>query len=84
MRIAYFTHAPCVGNDFALMAIHAIERACIELHVEFQDRLQTLIDRAHEQDGNVHDRWRQNGDAFTTYEVANHRHLVNRTQSEPK
>ena len=37
----------------------------IELHVEFPDRLQMLIDCAHEQDGNFHDRWRENSDAFT-------------------
>ena len=38
----------------------------VALHVEFRDRLQTLIDCAHEQDGNFHDRWRQNSDAFTS------------------
>ena len=44
--------------------ILAIEH--VGLHVEFRDRLKTLIDCAHEQDGNFHDRWRQNSDAFTS------------------
>ena len=56
VRIADFTHA----SGMILFAM-AIEH--VELHVEFQDRLQTLIDRAREQDGNLHDRWKQNGDA---------------------
>ena len=60
MRIAYFTHA-------ARMILRAI---VIELHVEFRDRLQTLIDRAQKQDGNFHDRWGQNGDAFTFHLAA--------------
>ena len=38
----------------------------IKLHVEFRDRLQMLISCAHEQDGNFQDRWRKNGDAFTS------------------
>ena len=40
--IAYFTHAS--GMILYVMAIEHVE-----LHVEFQDRLQTLIDCAHEQ-----------------------------------
>ena len=48
MRIAYFTHA--LGMILYAMAIEHVE-----LHVEFRDRLQTLIDCAHEQDGNFHD-----------------------------
>ena len=59
MRIAYFTHAS--GVILYAMAIGHVER-----HVEFRDRLGTLIDRAHEQDGYFHDRWRQNGDVFTS------------------
>ena len=42
------------------------ESVWLEALVEFQDRLQTLIDCAHGQDGNFHDSWRQNGDAFTS------------------
>ena len=38
----------------------------VELHVELWDRLQTLIDCVHEQDGNLHNRWRQSNDAFTS------------------
>ena len=53
----YFT---CVRNAMA------IERVELHVHVEFRDRLQTLIDCAHEQDGNFHDRWRQISDAFTS------------------
>ena len=60
VRIAYFTHAR-VGYDFVCDG----DRAC-RATVEFQDRLQTLIDCAHEQDGNFHDSWRQNSDAFTS------------------
>ena len=52
--IAYFMHAS--GMILYAMAIE---------HVEFRDTLQTLIDCAHEQDGNIHDSW-QNGDAFTS------------------
>ena len=58
VRIAYFTHA-------SAMILYAMAIEHIELHVDFQDRLQTLIDRAHKQGGNFHDSWRQNGDAFT-------------------
>ena len=58
MRIAYFT--PAAGMILYAMAIE---------HVEFRDRLQTLIDCAHEQDGNFHDRWRQNSDAFTSVAI---------------
>ena len=43
-RIANFTQAS--GMILYAMAIE---------HVEFRDRLQTLIDCAHEQDGNFHD-----------------------------
>ena len=35
-------------------------------NVEFRDRLQPLINRAHEQEGNFQDRWRQNSDEFTS------------------
>ena len=59
MRIAYFTHA-------SGMILYAMAIEHVELHVEFQDRLQTLIDCAHGQDGNFHDRWRQNSNAFTS------------------
>ena len=55
VRIAYFTHA----SGIILYAM-AIEH--VELHVEFQDRLQTLIDCAH-------DRWRQNSDAFSSVAI---------------
>ena len=44
VRIAYFTHVSGI-----ILYVMAIEHA--ELHVEFRDRLQTLIDCAHEQDG---------------------------------
>ena len=47
MRIASFTQAS--GMILYTMAIEHVE-----LHVEFQDRLQTLIDRAHEQDSNFY------------------------------
>ena len=47
------------------MILYAMAIEHVQLCVEFQDRLQTLIDRAHEQDGNFHDSWRQNGDALT-------------------
>ena len=57
--IAYFTHA-------SGMIVYAMVIEHVELHVEFRDRLQTLIDCAHEQDGNFHDHWRQNSDAFTS------------------
>ena len=56
MRIAYFTLA--AGMILCAMMI--------ELHVEFRNRLQTLIDRAYEQDGNFHDRLRE------VYEIAMH------------
>ena len=59
VRIAYYTHA-------SGMILYAMAIEHVELHVEFRDRLQTLIDCAHEQDGNFHDRWRQNSDAFTS------------------
>ena len=59
VRIAYFMHA----SEMILYAM-AIEH--VELYVEFRDRLQTLIDCAYEQDGNFHDRWRQNNVAFTS------------------
>ena len=59
VRIAYFTHA-------SGMILYAMAIEHVELHIEFQDQLQTLIDCAHEQDGNFHDRWRQNSDAFTS------------------
>ena len=52
-------YCSCVGYDFVCDG----DRAC-KATVEFQDRLQTLIDCAHEQDGNFHDSWRQNGNAF--------------------
>ena len=58
-RIAYFTHA-------SGMILYAMAIEHVELHVEFRDRLQTLINCAHEQDGTFHDRWRQNSDAFTS------------------
>ena len=58
---AYCLFYACVRNDLYAMAIEHVE-----LHVEFLDRLQTLIDCAQEQDGNSHDRWRQNSDAFTS------------------
>ena len=58
VHIAYFTHA-------SGMILYAMAIEHVELHVEFRDRLQMLIDCVHEQDGNFHDRWRQNGDAFT-------------------
>ena len=41
-----------------LLISYAMAIEHVELHVEFQGRLQTLIDRAHEQDSNFHDRWR--------------------------
>ena len=58
----YSSRAYCarVGYDF----VYDGDRAC-RATVEFQDRLQTVMDCAHEQDGNFHDSWRQNGDAFT-------------------
>ena len=59
VRIAYFTHA-------SGMILYAMAIEHVELHVEFRDQLQTLIDCAHEQDGNFHDRWRQISDAFTS------------------
>ena len=46
VRIAYFTHA--AGTISYAMAS--------DLHVEFRDRLQTLIDPAHEQDTTVGDK----------------------------
>ena len=58
VRIAYFTHA-------SGMILYAMAIEHVDLHVEFRDRLQTLIDCAHEQDGNFHDCWRQNSDALT-------------------
>ena len=42
------------------MILYATAIEHVELHVEFRGRLQTLIDCAHGQDGNFHDRWRQN------------------------
>ena len=47
------------------MISYAMAIEHVDMHVKFQDRLQTLIDCAHKQDCNFHDRWRQNGDAFT-------------------
>ena len=57
---AYCLFYARVGYDFVCDGV----RAC-RATVEFQDQRQTLIDCAHEQDGNFHDSWRQNGDAFT-------------------
>ena len=53
-----------------------------DLHVEFRDRLQTLIDPAHEQDSNFHDRWRQNGDAITQVGIEGGPHTVSFTVSK--
>ena len=61
VHIAYFTHAS--GMILYAMAIEHVE---LHVHVEFRDRLQTLIDCAHGQDGKFHDRWTQNSDAFTS------------------
>ena len=58
VRIVYFTHVSGI-----------IDFVEIELLVEFRDRLQTLIDCAHEQDGKFHDRWIQNSDAFTSVAI---------------
>ena len=57
---AYCLFYSCVGYDFVCDG----DRVC-RATVEFQDRLEMLINCAHEQDGNFHDSWRQNGDAFT-------------------
>ena len=62
VRTAYFTHA-------SGMILYAMEKVHVELHVEFGERLQTLIDCAHEQDGNFHDRWRQNSYAITSVAI---------------
>ena len=59
MRTAYFTHA-------SGMILYAMAIEHVELPEEFRDRLQTLIDCAHEQNGNFYDSWRQNSDALTS------------------
>ena len=60
---AYCLFYVCVGSGFVCDGNEHVE---LHVHVEFQDRPQTPIDRAHKQDGNFHDCWRQNGDAFTS------------------
>ena len=57
---AYCLFYACSGNDFVWDG----DRATCTCTV--RDRLQTLINRAHEQDSNFHNRWKQNGDAFTS------------------
>ena len=64
MQLSHIAHVRIAHASGMILYAMAIER--VELHVEFRDRLQTLIDCAHEEDGNFHDRWRQNSDAFTS------------------
>ena len=62
VHIAYFTHV-------SGMILYAMAIEHVELHVEFRDRLQTLIDCAHGQNGKFHDRWRQNSDSRRPFDA---------------
>ena len=59
LQLSHIAHVRITHASGKILYVMVIE------HVEFRDRLQMLIDCAHEHDGNFHDRWRQNGDALT-------------------